>query len=129
MGPSLVTMLAEESKALKARIAALETQIDDLNRKLSNVERDNAHLRRDRDHWYEVIQLQRAAQNPDMRALQIYQETRAAADLQRIQAQSQSYQQLANRLEAQNQFALWHDCTCVPGRSAAFGVLGGQIDG
>jgi hypothetical protein len=113
-----------ENAALKGRIAELETQINDLNRKLNGVERDNAHLRRDRDHWYELIQLQRAAQNQWREQSNVA--VQAQTEMLRAMAQSQ---QLGAQAQQNHQLNSWHDCTCVPGRAAAFGVLRTPGDG
>jgi len=109
--PSSPPTIDPQIAALKGRITELETAVKDLNRKLDNVERDNLHLRRDRDHWYTIIQLQRAQQSPDYSALLGFQNGRPSA--------LNLYQQYMNP-NAQNQHSLWHNCTCVPGRSAAF---------
>jgi hypothetical protein len=99
-----------ENAALKRRIAELETEVNNLHRRLNNV-------RCDRDYWHHVATTQRAMQNPDYSALGGF-----AQSLQPLHAQSQQVHAQA----MQNQRAMWHDCTCVPGRAAAFGVLGGD---
>jgi hypothetical protein len=104
----------EENVSLIARIAQLETEVDNLNRR-------EEQIRRDRDHWYYLATMQRAAQNPDYSTG--FQDNRGLAQQMQAQSQLQSAQALAQA--AQNQVNAWHrhDCTCVPGRASTFGIL------
>jgi hypothetical protein len=104
----------EENVSLIARIAQLETEVDNLNRR-------EEQIRRDRDHWYHLATMQRAAQSPNYSALFGFQDNRGLAQQMQAQSQLQSAQALAQA--AQNQINAWHDCTCVPGRASTFGIL------
>jgi predicted nuclease with TOPRIM domain len=84
-----------ENAALHRRITELEAEVDDLKRHLKNVQR-----------WHKNATLMRQAQAQQWAQAQ-----------QNLQAQN-LYQ-----AQAQGQLNSWHDCTCVPGRAAAFGVL------
>lgn len=144
-----------ENAALKGRVAELEAKLDDLSGKLADANRDvalgqrarselrreNEHLRRDRDYWASMMLHQRAAQT-DYSALlgfqahadrQVAQSNQGLAQQAQAQAQQmpgeQYIQALGQPVNPFHQAQAWHDCTCVPGRAAAFGVLRTPGDG
>jgi hypothetical protein len=129
-----------ENAALKAELTELKTQINDLKGRLDAEESAHMWTRRDRDYWYEDAGRwqahARAWQPPDyglpfgpqqppnygpLFGLQNSHPAQQANQAQLLQAYSQM--QSAQQFAAQNQQSSWHDCTCVPGRAAAFGVL------
>ena len=122
-----------ENAALKSRVAELETQINDLQGKYDDTLRDMTLARRERDYWHDIVRIQREARDLGQRAAQI--------DYSALQGFQQNNQALAQQAQAQRlpeaqylgglgqvvspfqQLQHWGDCTCVPGRAAAFGVL------
>ena len=120
-----------ENAALKAELTELKAQIDDLKGRLDAEESAHMWTRRDRDYWYEDAgrwQVHARAQQPlnygPLFGLQNPHPAQQANQAQLLQAYSQM--QSAQQFAAQNQQSSWHDCTCVPGRAAAFGVLRGD---
>ena len=100
----------EENAALIARIAELEAEIDDLNSRLDQA-------RHDRDEWYHLA-VRHQVLDSGHQALQDSRQLAAQAQMQQVNAQ-----QFMNAQAQAHQVGLWHDCTCVPGRSAALGIL------
>jgi hypothetical protein len=122
-----------ENAALKAELTELKAQINDLKGRLDAEQSAHMWTRRDRDYWYEdagrwqAHARARAQQPPNYGAMLGFQQQHPAQQVnQHTQAQLlQAYSQMqsAQQFAAQNQQSSWHDCTCVPGRAAAFGVL------
>jgi hypothetical protein len=97
-----------ENAALHRRITELEAQVDDLTS-----QRDSA---RDEADWLRRMLCKTPWYQEGFRQSQ----QMAAQAAQQAFANAQNYQ-----AGTQGQLNSWHDCTCVPGRAAAFGVLGG----
>jgi hypothetical protein len=119
-----------ENAALKAELTELKTQINDLKGRLDAEESAHMWTRRDRDYWYEDAGRwqahARARQPPNYGQLFGFQQHPAQQANQAQLLQAYSQMQSAQAFAAQNQQSSWHDCTCVPGRAAAFGVLRGD---
>ena len=119
-----------ENAALKAELTELKAQIDDLKGRLDAEEGAHRWTRRDRDYWYEDAALwrtrARAQQPPDYGPLFGLQQPHLAQQANQQLLQAYSQMQSVQALRAQTQQSSWHDCTCVPGRAAAFGVLRGD---
>ena len=123
-----------ENAALKGKISELKAQINDLQGKLDAEESAHMWTRRDRDHWYldagrwqARVRTQQPLDYGPLFGFQQHpaQQANQQANQQMNQQLLQAYSQMqsAQQFAAQTQQSSWHDCTCVPGRAAAFGVL------
>lgn len=116
---SISTTLVDECNALKAELTELKAQINDLKGRLDAEQSAHMWTRRDRDYWYEDAGRwqahARAWQPLNYGPLFGFQQSQALAQ-QAQQAQQALAQSPFQQLQA------WHDCTCVPGRAAAFGI-------
>ena len=113
----------DETVALKRRVAELQAKVDELNGKLDDATRDAAVARREATYWHEIVRIHRDLRDHWYQAelMRGFQQAQAHAQSQALSPYQQ--QSNLNAQNAQNQLSVWHDCTCVPGRSAAFGIL------
>ena len=113
----MVPMVRRQSRSRSSSPGGeLEAEIDNLKRQLEDVRRDVDAL----------IDRLTPAQTPvrhiteEMHHLMLLQ---SQAQVQQCALNAQNVQQMHAQAMGAQGVLQWHDCTCVPGRAATFGVL------